>query len=108
MPAAVDSCISLWAVSDPQAAGQWIGTLDGAARDEAAAAYSSVVAQRDPAAAMTWASSVSDNAVRESALRQVANQWKERDPSAAQTWIQNSSHETEKARLLATPTPSPS
>lgn len=108
MPAAIDSTISFWAQNDPQAAGQWVQTLGGAARDRAAAAYSNVVTQRDPAAAMTWASSINDSTVRDRAIQQVASQWKERDPAAAQAWIQNSSLDaSEKARLLASPAPSP-
>jgi len=65
MPAAIDSSISLWAQNDPHAAGQWVGTLSGVARDRAASIYSNVVVQRNPAAAMTWALSIGDNSLRD-------------------------------------------
>jgi len=108
MPAAIDSSISLWAQNDPHAAGQWVGTLSGVARDRAASIYSNVVVQRNPAAAMTWALSIGDNSLRDRSMQQVASLRKERDPAAADAWIKNSSlSEAEKARFLGSPSPSP-
>lgn len=108
MPDAVGSTISIWARSDPTAAARWMEGLTGSVRDSAVSSYSYTVAETDPAAAMAWAVTISDEQKRASAARRAASQWLERDPSAARAWIQDSSlGEAEKARLLASPAPSP-
>ncbi len=105
---AVGSIASIWAQSDPAAAAHWLEGLSGGARDSAIISYSSVTAETDPAAATAWAATIADESKRASALRLPIRQWLEQDAAAARTWIQNSSlGEEEKARLLATPAPSP-
>jgi hypothetical protein len=105
---AVESSVSIWARTDPTAAGRWIEGLTGSTRDSAVSSYSYTVVENDPATAMAWAVTISDETKRDRVTQRAMREWLERDPSAAQTWIQNSSlGEAEKARLLATPTPSP-
>jgi hypothetical protein len=105
---AISATVSIWAQNSPSEAARWINGLTGKVRDAAVGSYAYAVAETDPAAAMVWAATISDQSQRQSTTRYSMRQWLARDPNAARSWVQNSSlGAEEKAKLLATPTPSP-
>ena len=101
----LESVVSRWARNDSRAVGEWINGLNGAVRDEAVSAFSSSLGASDPAAAMTWATTVSDPNRRNTTVERVLSGWLRRSPNDAKTWIQNSTlPDEEKTRLLSLPT----
>jgi hypothetical protein len=100
----LQSVISRWARNDSPAVGEWINGLNGAVRDDAVSAFSSIVAGKDPATALSWATTVSDPAKRTTTVERLVTSWMRRSPNDAKTWIQNSTlPDPEKTRLLALP-----
>ncbi|HEX8897749.1 MAG TPA: hypothetical protein VF751_03550 [Chthoniobacterales bacterium] len=93
--------ISRWARNDSRAVGEWINGLNGAVRDEAVGAFSWTLAPSDPAAALGWATTVSDPSRRNTTVERLVSGWMRRSPDAAKAWIQNSVlPDPEKTRLL--------
>jgi hypothetical protein len=100
----LESVISKWARNDLQAAGQWINERSGVVRDEALSAYSSTMAFKDPAAALTLAATVTDPKIQSATIDRIVSGWMRRSPNDATAWIQNSPlADSEKTRLLALP-----
>lgn len=100
----LESVISKWARNDLQAAGQWINDRNGVVRDEALSAYSSTMAFKDPATALTVAATVSDPKIQSATIDRIVSGWMRRSPNDATAWIQNSAlADSEKTRLLALP-----
>ena len=96
---------SKWAQTDRAAAEQWINNLSGTMRDEVISRYSATMVVRDPAAGLTWATSVSDPKIRGATMERIVRIWMGRSPGDATTWIQNSTlPDPEKTRLLSLPT----
>lgn len=96
------AAISMWASSNLSAAGDWVGTLNGPARDDAVDAYTSILSRSDPGAAATLATTMADQTARGQSLGRLVTSWMEKDPTAATAWIQNSTlTNDEKRRLLA-------
>ena len=83
-PQIYDRVVMQWAGQDARAAGEWLTKqpqgpeLDGARRT-----FATVVAQRDPSAAMDWARSVQDQDQRTQSVGQVYQMWRGKDPKAA-------------------------
>jgi hypothetical protein len=66
--------------------------------------FSATMAPRDPAAALTWAATVSDPTKRSATVDRLVSGWLRRSPNDAKAWIQNSTlPDPEKTRLLALP-----
>ena len=100
----LESVISKWARNDLQAAGQWINDRSGVVRDEALSAYSSTMAFKDPATALTVAATVADPKIQNATVDRIITGWMRRSPNDATAWIQNSAlADSEKTRLLALP-----
>jgi hypothetical protein len=100
----LEGAISRWARNDSRTVGEWINGLNGVVRDEAISAFSSTLAANDPAAALTWATTVSDPTKRDATVERLVTSWMRRGPAEAKTWIQNSNlPDQEKTRLLALP-----
>lgn len=98
--ASVGLAARIWAKENPTAAGNFLNSLGGTMRDEAVAAFTSIVYE-DPALALTWAATISDPSARQRSEDGVVSEWLKQNPAAARDWIQNSSlPEVEKARLL--------
>jgi hypothetical protein len=94
--------VSAWARNDSAAVGQWIDSLGGAPRDDALSAYSSTLSMKDPARALTWVASISDEKIRDGSMQRILAGWLNRSPNEATAWIQNSTlSDAEKMRLLA-------
>ena len=103
-PRTLESIIAKWSRNDLQAAGQWINDRSGIVRDEALSAYSSSMAFKDPAAALTVAATVADPKIQGATIDRIVSGWMRRSPNDATAWIQNSAlADSEKARLLASP-----
>ncbi len=96
--------VGLWAQQDLAAAAKWLGSYEGAGRDEAVDNFSLSIASKDPAGALTWAATISNPKTRAFAEQRLVSVWLKRDPAGARNWIQNSSLSAEeKSRLLALP-----
>jgi hypothetical protein len=96
----------MWATQDPQAAGNWINTLYGAARDSAISAYSGNLASRDLGTAVGWAQSIESPSIRTATVDALLLQWLQRDPTKATAWINTSQLSYEdKSRFLKPPAP---
>jgi hypothetical protein len=94
--------VGLWAQQDLPAGAEWLGSYEGAGRDQAVDNFILTVAAKDPAGALTWAATISDPKTRVSAEQRLASEWLKRDPPAARKWIESSSLPAEeKSRLLA-------
>jgi hypothetical protein len=106
-PGIYDRIVGQWGYQDPKGAGEWLSKqpqgpeLDGARRS-----YAMVVSQRDPAAAMDWASSVRDPEQRSQSVEQVYQQWRTKDANAANAALDKSGLPAERIKeLMATPVP---
>ena len=98
----LSAAVTYWASSDLTATGQWINSLTGTPRDEAATAYTYTLLRKDPATAASWAMTINDPASRNSALQTVALQWLGKDSQQAAAWIQSTAlPDDQKQRLLA-------
>jgi hypothetical protein len=81
---------------------QWISSLTGETRDSAIAGYSATVAPNDPANALSWALSISNDRLRNRAVMPIMTNWLARQPEVARQWIEKSDlSPDEKARILA-------
>lgn len=85
-PQLYDRVVMQWAGQDARAAGEWLTKQpQGPELDNARRTFATVVAQRDPAAAMDWARSVQDETQRAHSVGQVYQMWRGKDPKAAET-----------------------
>ena len=85
-PQLYDRVVMQWAGQDTRAAGEWLTKQpQGPELDNARRTFATVVAQRDPAAAMDWARSVQDETQRAHSVGQVYQMWRGKDPKAAET-----------------------
>ena len=88
---AYDSVVGNWAWRDPRGAGEWMTKQSqGPELDSARRTFASVVAQKDPSAAMDWAKSVTDDEQRANSVQQVYNAWKKKDGTAADAALDGS------------------
>ena len=100
-PQLYDRVVMQWAGQDPRAAGEWLTKqpqgpeLDGARRT-----FATIVAQRDPAAAMDWARSVQDENQRTESVGQVYQMWRGKDPKAADAALTGSGLPPEKLKAI--------
>lgn len=106
---AVRVAIRTWAWNTALEASAWVETLPpGSARDEAAVALMTGIADREPTAAVTWGLSIGDPAKRSSALEYVFTRWKDKLPEAARVAVASSAlPETIKQHLLSNVAPAP-
>lgn len=96
-----DQIISRWASMDAQAAGEWLGKQPpGPELDGALSKYATMVASRDPSAAMEWARSVQNETGRADTISQVYRQWKTKDPTAADAALNASGLPPEKLEQI--------
>ena len=100
-PQLYDRVMMQWAGQDPRAAGEWLTKqsqgpeLDGARRT-----FATIVAQRDPAAAMDWARSVQDENQRGESVGQVYQMWRGKDAKAAEAALAGSGLSAEKLKAI--------
>jgi hypothetical protein len=102
-----DQVAGRWAYSDAKAAGEWLTKqpqgpeLDGARRS-----YAATVAQKDPAGAMAWSTSVQDADQRAQSVTQTYFTWRQRDAAAADAGLKNSGLPADKIQeILRMPQP---
>lgn len=90
-----------WSSESPEAAGAWLATQPPSDdRDAVVASFAPALMRTDPAAAMDWSMSVSDELLRWAALQKQYAEWLTRDAAAAGKWLQTSKlTEAEKAAL---------
>lgn len=90
-----------WFDRDSLAVSRWLNTLpDDPVLDSAIGYLATTAARDDPAAAMTWAASITDPKRRETHQLAVAVQWFRQNPAAARAWLEDADlSEAMKAHL---------
>ena len=110
-PRRYDMVVGNWAHRDPKAAAEWLTKQpQGPELDNARRSFASIVANRDPAAAMDWAKSVTNEDQRNAGVQQVYQAWRKRDAGAAEAALDASGIDPEKIatfREAAKAKPSP-
>ncbi len=80
-----------WAGRDATAAGEYRTTREPSpARDSAVEEFSTTLSREEPATAIKWAETISNEETRTDALTQVARSWYYRDREAATQWLETS------------------
>jgi hypothetical protein len=102
--AAANSIAQSWLVQNPQAAEQWVNTLQaGPARDAAVSQIINVEGPNDLPTAFNWAATVSNDGTRAALINRVVVQWARTDPAAAAQAVQNANvTDQQRANLLNT------
>ena len=81
---AVREVVQRWMRQDPNAAGEWLGSYEpGPGSDEARASFSQGIAGVDPASAVSWAKTITNDKMREQSLTNILRHWYKEDPVAA-------------------------
>lgn len=95
------SIIREWSQYDLSASAEWLNTLPASPQlDRAVASYTFRAAQEDPANAMSWAESISNERMQGYLMERVAANWKDQDPSAFAVYLESSEFSDEiKERL---------
>lgn len=99
---AAASLVRDWARYDLNASAEWLNSLPASPDlDRAVASYTFRAAQEDPATAMTWAESVTDQRIQGYLTQRVAAEWKDNDPEGFQQYLDQSDlSDKDKERLL--------
>ncbi|MEM1223259.1 MAG: hypothetical protein AAGH40_10870, partial [Verrucomicrobiota bacterium] len=94
-----------WTRYDLNASAEWLNSLPQSPElDRAVASYAYRAAEEDPAAAMSWAESISDDSMRVRMMQRVALTWKTADPDALDAYVASSDLSEEQVKnLLSTP-----
>lgn len=90
-----------WTRYDLNAPAEWLNSLpDSPELDRAIASYTYRAAQEDPANAMSWAESISNDRMRMGLMERVAATWKTEDPESFGSYLENSDlSDEQKAEL---------
>ncbi|GHC12640.1 hypothetical protein [Cerasicoccus arenae] len=91
------SLVANWTRYDMEAAANWLNTLPQSPDlDRAVGIFSMRAAQDDPAAALTWASSVSDDQSRERLEKMILPMLREQDNEAFEAYLADSDYSDDK------------
>lgn len=98
---AATELIREWARYDLTASAEWLNSLPATPElDRAVASYTFRAVQEDPASAMGWAESVTNERMQSYLKQRVAGAWREDDPDGFQAYLDQSElSEEEKDRL---------
>ena len=98
---AASEIIREWARYDLTASAEWLNSIPASPDlDRAVASYTFRAVQEDPATAMTWAESVTNNRMKGYLQQRVAGAWKEADPDGFQEYLDASDMSDEKKEKL--------
>ncbi|MFP4069420.1 MAG: hypothetical protein ACLFVC_04480 [Opitutales bacterium] len=90
-----------WARYDLTASAEWLNSLPASPElDRAVASYAFRAAHQDPASAMTWAESITNDRVRGGMMERVAATWRSEDPESFQAFIDESEMDAEQKERL--------
>ncbi len=93
--------IRQWTRYDMAASAEWLNSQPSSPElDRAVTSYTYRAAQEDPANAMTWAESISNDRMRSRMMQHVAGSWKEEDPEGFQEYIDNAELSDEQKKEL--------
>lgn len=100
---AANDIIQEWTRYDLVASAEWLNTLPASADlDRAVVGYTYRAAQEDPASAMSWAESVSNDRVRDRIMQNVASSWKSENPEAFEEYVESADLTDEQKEDLRT------
>jgi hypothetical protein len=93
--------IAEWGRYDLAAAGEWLNSQPASeATDRAVAMFTFQAASEDPAGAMTWAESITNEQMKGRLINRVASEWKAQDPEGFAEYLKSSDlSDTQKAEL---------
>lgn len=95
------SIIREWSQYDLSASAEWLNTLPASPElDRAVASYTFRAAQEDPANAMSWAESISNERMQGYLMERVAANWKDQDPSAFAGYLESAKYSEEVRERL--------
>ena len=95
------SIIREWSQYDLSASAEWLNTLPASPElDRAVASYTFRAAQEDPANAMSWAESISNERMQGYLMERVAANWKDQDPSAFAGYLESAEYSEEVRERL--------
>ena len=95
------SIIREWSQYDLSASAEWLNTLPASPElDRAVASYTFRAAQEDPANAMSWAESISNERMQGYLMERVAANWKDQDPSAFAGYLESAEFSEEVRERL--------
>ncbi|MGC6423441.1 MAG: hypothetical protein ACON4O_00475 [Lentimonas sp.] len=98
---AASDVIREWSRYDLTASAEWLNSLPASPElDRAVASYTFRAAQEDPANAMTWAESISNDWVRTRLMTSVAGTWKNEDSQAFETYVESAELSDEQKEQL--------
>ncbi|MCC6354842.1 MAG: hypothetical protein IT577_13215 [Verrucomicrobiae bacterium] len=102
---ALSSAVGEWAEKDPNAAGNWLNNniTAGPDGDRLISSYARNISDQDPAAAVQWAGSISDEGYRSRATVELARNWYRQDQKAAEAWLQSAPLSEEQKREVTRP-----
>ncbi|HAV11989.1 MAG TPA: hypothetical protein DCX06_00625 [Opitutae bacterium] len=98
---AASDLIREWTRYDLTASAEWLNSLPASPElDRAVANYTFRAAQEDPANAMSWAESVSNDRMRNRLMESVAGSWKSEDPAAFEQYLESAELTAEQKEQL--------
>jgi hypothetical protein len=90
-----------WTRYDLTASAEWLNSLpDSPSLDRAVASYTYRAAEEDPATAMSWAESISNDEMRTRLMERVAASWKSTDTSGFESYLNSSDLNKQQKQLL--------
>ncbi|PXA05663.1 hypothetical protein DDZ13_01965 [Coraliomargarita sinensis] len=93
--------IRQWTRYDMAASAEWLNSQPSSPElDRAVMSYTYRAAQEDPANAMTWAESISNDRMRDRMMQHVAGNWKSDDPEGFQSYIDSAELSEEQKKEL--------
>jgi GrpB-like predicted nucleotidyltransferase (UPF0157 family) len=98
----VAAAIDRWASRDAEAAANWLAAQPaGEWKDGAISTLARKIAPEDPAVALAWAGSITNDNNRNRQTERVFREWLRQEPAAAREWLQSANFSNEeKERLL--------
>ncbi len=98
---AASEIIREWTRYDLNASAEWLNSLPASPElDRAVASYTYRAAQEDPATAMSWAESISNDWMRTRLMQNVAGSWKSDDPESFEQYLESSGLDAEQQEKL--------
>ncbi|WP_269526520.1 hypothetical protein [Coraliomargarita parva] len=98
---AASEIIREWARYDLTASAEWLNSLPASSElDRAVASYTFRAAEEDPATAMTWAESITNERMQSRMVERVAASWKETDAEGFQEYLDSSDYTAEEKETL--------
>jgi hypothetical protein len=98
----LNAALSYWVLQDAGAVQDFVRALPASRQAAAATFVAPLLAQRDPAATVSWAAMLTDPGARDGAVTAAYLRWRENAPQAAQAWLETAALASEVKERLRT------